>query len=192
MWVVVGLGNPGKRYSATRHNAGFMLVQRLADRCDAKLKKRRYLAKAAQVDLENMPALLVKPWTYVNRSGLAVQKIVEMTGVKRDRLLVVYDDLDLPLGEIRIRKSGGPGTHNGMVSIVQDLGSTEFPRIRIGIGPLPSGEDAADFVLANFRWEEQPILDECLARAESAVLMVMAEGVESAMNTYNRKVEQRE
>ena len=151
MWIVVGLGNPGKQYSATRHNVGFMLIQRLADKLNVRLKKRKYSAKAAQVELEHNPVLLVKPWTYMNKSGLAVKKLLECTGRRLNRILVVYDDLDIPLGEIRIRKSGGPGTHNGMASIVQEIDSTEFPRIRIGIGPLPPGVDATDFVLADFR-----------------------------------------
>jgi PTH1 family peptidyl-tRNA hydrolase len=192
LWVVVGLGNPGKQYSATRHNAGFMLIRRLADKRNVKLKKRKYSAKAAQVELENEPVLLVIPWTYMNRSGLAVKELIKWTGVKLNRLLVVYDDLDLPLGEMRIRKTGGPGTHNGMASIVQEIDSTKFPRIRIGIGPLPPGADPADFVLANFQNEERPILDDCLAMAEEAVALIMAKGVENAMNRFNRKVSQSE
>jgi len=189
---VVGLGNPGKQYLATRHNAGFMLIRRLADKRNVKLKKRKYSAKSAQVELENEPVLLVIPWTYMNRSGLAVKELIKWTGVKLNRLLVVYDDLDLPLGEMRIRKTGGPGTHNGMASIVQEIDSTKFPRIRIGIGPLPPGADAADFVLANFQNEERPILDDCLAMAEEAVALIMAKGVENAMNRFNRKVSQSE
>lgn len=188
MWVVIGLGNPGRQYAATRHNVGFVLIQRLADKQNAKLKKRKYSAKAAQVELEASPVLLVKPWTYMNRSGVAVKELIESTGVKSNRLLVVYDDLDLPLGEIRIRKTGGPGTHNGMASIVQEIKSTKFPRIRIGIGPLPPGFDATDYVLADFREEERTTLEDCLAKAEKALVLIMTKGVEAAMNTFNRKV----
>ena len=188
MWVIVGLGNPGKKYVASRHNVGFILVQRLADRHGVKLKKRKYPAKAAQVELANAPALLVKPWTYMNRSGVAVNELILGAGLNLDRLLVVYDDLDIPLGEIRIRKSGGPGTHNGMASIVQEIGSTKFPRIRIGIGPLPIGIDATDFVLGDFRKEDNQVLEDSLASAEKAVDLIMETGVEEAMNTFNRKV----
>ena len=188
MWVIVGLGNPGKKYAGTRHNVGFVLIQRLADKHNAKLKKRKYSAKAAQVELTNGPALLVKPWTYMNRSGEAVNGVIGGTGVNLDRLLVVYDDLDIPLGEIRIRKAGGPGTHKGMASIVQEIDSTEFPRIRIGIGPLPPGIDATDFVLDDFPKEENPILEDCLIVAEEAVDLIMMSGVEEAMNRFNRKV----
>lgn len=188
MWVIVGLGNPGKKYATSRHNVGFVLIQRLADKRNAKLKKRKYSAKAAQVELANGPALLVKPWTYMNRSGVAVNGLVEGAGVNLDRLLVVYDDLDIPLGEIRIRKTGGPGTHNGMASIVQEIDSTEFPRIRIGIGPLPPGVDATDYVLDDFRKEENPVLEDSLITAEKAVDLIVLSGVDEAMNRFNRKV----
>jgi PTH1 family peptidyl-tRNA hydrolase len=188
LWVIVGLGNPGRKYAASRHNVGFALTQRLAAKREAKFKKRKYSAKAVQVELENGPALLVKPWTYMNRSGKAVRDLVQGGGVKLDRLLVVYDDLDIPLGEVRIRKTGGPGTHNGMASIVQEIDSTAFPRIRIGIGPLPSGVDATDFVLDRFREDEKPILEKCLLTAEKAVDMIMLSGVDEAMNKFNRKV----
>ena len=188
MWIVVGLGNPGKQYSATRHNIGFMLIQRLADKLNVRLKKRKYSAKAAQVELEHNPVLLVKPWTYMNKSGLAVKKLLECTGTRLNRMLVVYDDLDISLGEIRIRKSGGPGTHNGMASIVQEIDSTEFPRIRIGIGPLPPGVDATDFVLADFPNEEKHVIDGCLVLTEESVMHILANGIEKAMTKFNRKV----
>ena len=188
MWVIVGLGNPGRKYATSRHNVGFVLIQRLADKRNTKLKKRKYPAKAAQVELANGPALLVKPWTYMNRSGVAVNGLIEGAGVSLDRLLVVYDDLDIPLGEIRIRKRGGPGTHNGMASIAQEIDSTEFPRIRIGIGPLPPCVDPTDFVLGDFQKEENPVLEDSLITAEKAVALIMMSGVDEAMNRFNRKV----
>lgn len=188
MWVIVGLGNPGKRYSASRHNVGFMLVQRVADKLNVRWKKRKYAAKAVQAEWGPYPVLLVKPWTYMNNSGLAVKSLLDVTGASRDRMLVVYDDLDLPLGEIRIRKSGGPGTHNGMASIVREIGSTEFPRIRIGIGPLPSGVDASDYVLADFPVEEKKDIDDCLAHAEESVMLILENGIEKAMARFNRKI----
>lgn len=188
MWVLVGLGNPGKQYSATRHNAGFMLVQRIADRHDVQLKKRRYSAKAATVQIGSTPVLLVCPWTYMNRSGMAVNELIRWTGVKLEHLLIAYDDLDLSLGEIRIRKAGGPGTHNGMVSVVKEIDSTKFPRIRIGIGPIIPGMDTADFVLADFQEGEKPILADCLMRAEDAVELIVSDGIDKAMNRFNAKV----
>lgn len=187
MWVIVGLGNPGKKYVSSRHNVGFVFIQRLADRHNAKLKKRKYPAKAAQAELKNGPALLVKPWTYMNRSGIAVSGILKGTGVDLSRLLVVYDDLDIALGEIRIRKAGGPGTHKGMGSIVEEIGSSAFPRVRIGIGPLPPDVDATDFVLGDFQEAEKATLEDCLRTAEEAVDSMMMYGVEEAMNRFNRK-----
>jgi PTH1 family peptidyl-tRNA hydrolase len=187
LWVIVGLGNPGKKYVKSRHNVGFVLIQRLADKNNVKLKRRRYSARAAQVELANGPALLVKPWTYMNRSGVAVKGIIEGAGVNVDRLLVVYDDLDIPLGEMRIRKAGGPGTHKGMASIVREIDSTEFPRIRIGIGPLPPGVDATDYVLDDFQKEENPTLEGCLITAEEAVDLIMMSGIDEAMNRFNRR-----
>ncbi len=190
MWVIVGLGNPGKKYAKSRHNVGFVLIQRLADKYKTKLKKRKYSARAAQVELASGSALLVKPWTYMNRSGVAVNGLIEGGGVSLDRLLVVYDDLDIPLGEIRIRNKGGPGTHNGMASIVQEINSTEFLRIRIGIGPLPPDVDATDYVLDDFSKEESPILEDCLIMAEKAVNLIMTGGVGEAMNKFNRRPSQ--
>jgi PTH1 family peptidyl-tRNA hydrolase len=188
LWIVIGLGNPGKQYTATRHNIGFMLIQRLADKQKVRLKKRKYSAKAVQVELEHNPVLLMKPWTYMNKSGLAVKKLLDYTGARLNRMLVVYDDLDIPLGEIRIRKSGGPGTHNGMASIVQEIDSTEFPRIRIGIGPLPPGVDATDFVLADFPKEEKQAIDGCLSLTEESVMHILTNGIDKAMTRYNRKL----
>jgi len=184
---VVGLGNPGRRYAATRHNVGFTLIERIAERWNVRLKKRKYKSKAVQVERGQDTILLVKPWTYMNQSGLAVKDLVRRTGLMLKQLLVVYDDLDIPLGEIRIRREGGPGTHNGMISIIQEIGSTQFPRIRIGIGPLPSGIEATDFVLSGFVEDQRPALDESLARAEEAVILILDRDIEEAMNRFNRK-----
>jgi PTH1 family peptidyl-tRNA hydrolase len=187
LWIVVGLGNPEKKYSRTRHNLGFMLIQRLADKQNVKLKKRKYLSKAAQVELIHNPVLLVKPWTYMNRSGVAIKKLLQHSGVKPDRMIVVYDDLDISLGEMRIRKSGGPGTHNGMASIVREIDSTEFPRIRLGIGPLPPGTDATDFVLGEFTEKERQAMEECLDRTEESLTYILSHDIEKAMTKFNRK-----
>ena len=184
---MVGLGNPGKRYAATRHNVGFALIERMADKWDARLKKRKYKSKAVQVEREQGPVLLVKPWTYMNQSGLAVKSLIQRTGLMLNQVLVVYDDLDIPLGEIRIRKVGGPGTHNGLISIVQEIGSTQFPRIRIGIGPLPSCTEATDFVLSGFSKDQRLALEESLAKAEEAVMLILNRDIEEAMNRFNRK-----
>jgi PTH1 family peptidyl-tRNA hydrolase len=188
LWAVVGLGNPGKKYEATRHNVGFMLIDRISQKWDVKLRKTKYSARAFRIEKEQGDLLLVKPWTYMNRSGLAVKALIDKTGLKLSHLVTVYDDLDIPLGEIRVRKMGGAGTHNGMISIVQELKSTQFPRIRIGIGPLPFGVEATNFVLSGFVKEEKEALEHSLDVAEEALDLILDLNVEEAMNRFNRTV----
>ena len=137
---------------------------------------------------EKGPVLLVKPWTFMNRSGLAVKALIDKTGVSMSRLVMVYDDLDIPLGEIRVRKGGGPGTHNGMISVVQEIKSTQFPRIRIGIGPLPADVVATAFVLSEFRKDERPVLERSLDMAEEALDWILDLNIDEAMNRFNLTV----
>lgn len=153
-----------------------------------KLKKSKYFAKSSRLEREKGALLLVKPWTFMNRSGLAVKALIDKTGVSLSHLVMVYDDLDIPLGEIRVRKKGGPGTHNGMISVVQEVKSTQFPRIRIGIGPLPADVEATDFVLSEFRKEEKPVLERSLDKAEEALDLILNRSVDEAMNCFNRSV----
>lgn len=187
MWAVVGLGNPGIRYSGTRHNVGFTFIKRVAREWKVKLRKKMLFSRAVEVERKQEKILLVIPRTYMNRSGLTVKKILEREAVKPEHLIVVYDDLDIPLGEIRIRKRGGPGTHKGMRSIVQEIQTKEFPRIRVGLGPLPPGEDAADYVLSSFDKAEEPGLEEGLRKAREALEMILSGEVERAMNMYNHR-----
>ncbi len=140
----------------------------------------------SRIEREKENLLLVKPWTYMNQSGLAVKALIDKTGVELSRLLTVYDDLDIPLGDIRVRKVGGPGTHNGMISIVQEIKSTQFPRIRIGIGPLPPGVEATSFVLSRFKRDEKKDLEHSLDMAEEALDLILDLNIEEAMNRYNR------
>lgn len=187
MWVVVGLGNPGRRYAGTRHNVGFMLVRRLARRWDVKFRKRKYGAKVAEVNRNKERLVLVQPQTYMNFSGLAVKEIVDGYRIPAQNLVVVYDDLDIPVGQIRVRKEGRPGTHKGMRSIVGEIGTSAFPRLRVGIGPLAEGDDAAEYVLSPFSREELPVLEVALARAEDALEMVIDGRIDGAMNAFNQK-----
>ncbi len=188
MWAVVGLGNPGKRYKNTRHNVGFFLIERIAEEWRVKLKKRKRLFKSAQVQRGKEFVLLVKPWTYMNQSGLAVREVVRRTGMMLDQLVVVYDDLDIPLGEIRIRREGGPGSHRGMISIIREIGETRFPRVRIGIGPLPPQAEATDYVLTGFGGRDKPALSKGLAKAEEALILILDGKIAEAMNQFNRKL----
>jgi len=185
LWAVVGLGNPGKRYSQTRHNVGFLFIKRVAKEWQTRLKKRIYSSKANVVENKHGKVLLAVPQTYMNNSGVAVLQILEGRGVMPDHLVIVYDDLDIPLGEIRIRKEGGSGTHKGMSSIVHEINTINFPRIRIGIGPLTPHVNATDFVLSPFDEEERPKLEESMAKAQDALDLILSGNIEKAMNLYN-------
>jgi PTH1 family peptidyl-tRNA hydrolase len=188
LWLVVGLGNPGDEYAATRHNAGFMLVDRLARTWGVELRGRLFQSRTALARRGGEDALLVEPKTFMNRSGTAVRAALEGKGIGPDRLVVVYDDLDIPLGEIRVRKAGRPGTHKGMISIAAEIGTGDFARVRIGIGPLPAGRDAADYVLEPFRKVERADLERGLDQAAEALEMVLDGGIERAMTRFNRRV----
>lgn len=187
MWAVVGLGNPGRRYSGTRHNVGFALVKKTAKEWKVRLRKKIFFSKAGEVERKEDKILLALPQTYMNKSGLAVKKILQGRDIRPEHIVVVYDDLDIPLGEIRIRKRGGPGSHKGMSSIVEEIGTEAFPRIRIGLGPLPDGEDAVDYVLSSFDKAEESSLEEGLSKAREALEMILSGEVERAMNTYNHR-----
>jgi len=187
LWAVVGLGNPGRRYSGTRHNVGFTFIKKTAREWKVKLRKKIFFSKAGEVKRKEEKILLALPQTYMNKSGLTVKKIMEGRDIKSEHLVVVYDDLDIPLGEIRIRKRGGPGTHKGMSSIVEEIRTEEFPRIRVGLGPLPGGENAVNYVLSSFDKAEESRLEEGLRKAREALEMILSGEVERAMNTYNQR-----
>ena len=165
MWVIVGLGNPGLKYTGTRHNAGFLLVKSLARKWGTKLRKRRHLSKLILAEPGPESVLLATPQTFMNSSGRAVERLLENYHVKPENTVIVFDDFEIPLGDIRIRKEGGAGSHKGMASVIQELGTTQIPRLRIGIGPLPEGADPVEFVLSPFTPEERRLLDQSLLRA---------------------------
>lgn len=187
MWAVIGLGNPGRRYTGTRHNAGFALIQRLARRRACRLGKKRFSARIAEVKGDEGIWILAQPQTYMNLSGLAVKQIMDGYRIGPDNIIVVYDDLDIPLGQIRVRKEGSAGTHKGLRSIIGAIGTKSFIRLRVGIGPLPEGEEATDYVLAPFTARERPLLEDSLASAEEALDYVLDGRVDEAMNKFNKK-----
>jgi len=187
LWLVVGLGNPGDEYAATRHNAGFMLVERMARAWGVPLRGRLFRARTGVAHRGEEDVLLVLPKTYMNRSGLAARAAMAGKGIPPERLVVVYDDLDIPLGEIRIRKKGRPGTHKGMISVAGETRTDEFPRIRVGIGPLPGGRDAADFVLEPFKRDERPSLEKSLEAAGEALEMILDGAIDRAMTRFNKR-----
>jgi PTH1 family peptidyl-tRNA hydrolase len=186
--VVVGLGNPGREYERTRHNVGFMVVERLAETFDGTFRRsRRADARCAAVDLGGAGRmLLVEPLTFMNASGEAVGALMRWHRASPTDLVVVYDDVDLPAGALRLRPKGGAGGHKGVQSVIEALGTDGFARIRIGIGRAPGFRDTVDHVLSAFAREEQPAMDEAVKRAAAAVESVVREGVERAMNEFNR------
>lgn len=185
--LVVGLGNPGEQYAATRHNVGFRVVEGLADEGGAPWHDRRAWLHSlvAVLDPAGRTLVLARPTTFMNLSGQSVEALVARLGVPLAQVLVVYDDMDLPFGTLRLRARGSAGTHNGMRSIVRQVGSQDFPRLRIGIGQ-PRREQAIQHVLDRFSDAEEAALDPILERARQAVRDWAAEGVEAAMNRHNR------
>jgi peptidyl-tRNA hydrolase, PTH1 family len=179
--LVAGLGNPGAEYAHTRHNVGFMVIDFLAHEAGLKWEKSGKW-DAATAKLGN--ALLVKPASYMNRSGHPIFAIAQFYKVNPEQILVVLDDFSLPLGRLRIRQSGGPGGHNGLESIIVQFGTENISRLRIGIGPSPA-EGSTDYVLSNFFEEEKPVVKSTIERAVEAVKCAVDKGVVSAMNTFN-------
>jgi PTH1 family peptidyl-tRNA hydrolase len=186
--AVFGLGNPGRRYDATRHNIGFEVADELARRGGVQFKSSwRLRAKACSWPAGSGHVWLVKPQQYMNLSGLTLSRFKRRRGMEPAAMLVVVDDVELPLGQLRLRKQGGAGGHNGLRSIIRELGSDAFPRLRIGVGGGETGRDLTGHVLGRFRPQERPLVDETVARAADAVECVLEEGVDVAMNRYNVK-----
>jgi peptidyl-tRNA hydrolase, PTH1 family len=189
--LIVGLGNPGPEYELTPHNLGFLTINLIAHRLGIEVRNRQCRALTARATIAGTPAVLAKPETYMNVSGLSVRELVaeHQVDVKSD-LIVIYDELDLPFGAIRIRQRGGTAGHNGMESILGALGTDEFLRIRLGIAPDRKVGDGAKYVLAPFRKSQNAVVDEMLDAAADAVEMIVKEGPAAAMNRFNRKPEE--
>ena len=188
MWLVVGLGNPGGQYAGTRHNIGFDGVDALAERHRLEFRGKRANSLIAEGTIGGQRVALVKPQTFMNLSGQAVSNLRGWYKIDPAReLLVVYDDLDLPFGKLRLRERGSAGTHNGMRSIVGQLGGSEFPRLRVGIDQPPGKMDAAAYVLGRFRKEEEAELPALIDTICDAAELVVREGLTAAMNRYNPK-----
>lgn len=186
-YLLVGLGNPGRQYENTRHNVGFMAMNRLADKLGERFSKLESKALITKCTYKGQRLILAKPQTYMNLSGKAVGSLLRYYKVPLTNLLVVYDDVDLPLSALRIRPGGGSAGQKGMQSIVEQLGSEEFPRLRIGIGRPPGRMEAADYVLQNFRGDETETLNLVLDSASEAILTFVTEGIEKAMNLHNTR-----
>lgn len=184
-YLIAGLGNPGPRYAANRHNVGFRCVERLALAFGLTFDKRQKQAHVALGTFRGRRVILVKPRTFMNESGRAVVPLARFYRVPLEQLLVIYDDLDLPLGTIRLRPEGGSGGHKGMRSIIEHWGRQDFPRLRVGIDRPPGRMDPAAYVLQDFSADEGLLLEQSLRQAVAAVETWLCEGVEAAMNQYN-------
>ena len=185
MKLVVGLGNPGRRYDGTRHNVGYAVLAELARRFGLGRPKVKFQGEVLDADLDGEKALLLSPTTYMNRSGASVQAACDFYKLPLEDLLVICDDLNLPQGKLRIRAGGSAGGQKGLADIIRRLGNEEFPRLRVGIGAPPEGWDAVDYVLAKFRAEEAAEAEKAVKRAADAVAVWARQGIQSCMNQYN-------
>ena len=188
-FLIAGLGNPGREYKASRHNIGFMLVSHLAEELGVTFSRVQSKALVTKIEYQGSRLILAKPQTYMNLSGQAVGSLVKFYKIEFDHLLVVYDDVDLPYGRIRMRPSGGSAGQKGMRSIIDQLGTQEFPRMRLGIGRPPGSKGAASYVLRDFSGEDAEFLPSVLDRGVEAVLTYIREDLTSAMNRYNSKTD---
>ncbi|SET22755.1 peptidyl-tRNA hydrolase [Natronincola peptidivorans] len=186
MYIIVGLGNPGKRYDGTRHNVGFDTIDLLAHRNNLKVNKLKHKALYGEGFWSGEKIILAKPQTFMNLSGESVRDMVEFYKIDTEKLIVIYDDIDLEAGVLRIRHKGSAGTHNGMKSIIYQLQEDDFPRVRIGIGK-PAFANLASYVTGGFSKEEIPIMRETVTKAALAVEAIVKEGIDKAMNQYNTK-----
>ena len=185
-WLIVGLGNPGEKYERTRHNVGFLVVDTLAEELDIPVQKLKHRALTNTARVGGRKALLMKPVTYMNLSGEAVRPAADFYHVPPERVLVISDDTALPLGKLRLRKGGSAGGHNGLKSIIQHLGTDQFPRLRVGVGEKPHPDyDMADWVLARLQGADWKTMEEAARRAAQAVECVLSQGMDAAMNRFN-------
>lgn len=188
-YLLIGLGNPGREYRDSRHNVGFMLVDRITVRLNARGMKVQSKAIVITATYEDRKLILAKPQTYMNLSGQSVQGLIHFYKLPLTNVLIAHDDLDIPFGTIRIRPGGGPGGQRGMASTIEQLGTKDFPRLRIGIGRPPGRMDPSAYVLQDFSREELKVLSEIVDRAADAALEFVRSGLDKAMNKYNGSIE---
>ena len=187
MKVIVGLGNPGKKYENTRHNIGFAAIDYIAEKEGININTGKHKALVGSGYIDGVKVLLVKPQTFMNLSGESLRPIMDFYKLEPEDFLVIFDDIDLDVGRIRIRRKGSAGGHNGIKSIISHLGSREFPRIKIGVGAKPPGYDLADYVLGHFSKADQEILQERFEDVYDAVKLIVGDDITEAMNRHNKK-----
>ena len=185
MYFIVGLGNPGKEYENTRHNMGFKVLNKLSKKYNIPITKSKFNGKYGTGIIENEKVILLEPQTYMNLSGEAIKPMLDFYKVDYSNLLVIYDDIDVEPGKVKIRTKGGPGTHNGMKSVVKEIGTEEFPRIRVGIGQPIIKLAMIDYVIGYVPEKELTILEEGIEKAEKAIEEILKHGINYAMNKFN-------
>lgn len=188
MFIIAGLGNPDRQYEGTRHNVGFDVIDRIADKYNISVETRKHRACIGKGVIEGQKVLLVKPQTYMNLSGESLLSLVYYYKVDEEQeMIVIYDDVSLDVGQIRIRAKGSAGGHNGIKNIIENLGTQVFPRVKVGVGEKPRGYDLADYVLGHFSKGEREVMDEGYDNAVRAVEMILSGRMDEAMNEFNRK-----
>ena len=190
MYIIAGLGNPGRQYENTRHNAGFMALDALADQLGVAVEERKHKALSGKGVIGGERVLLLKPQTFMNLSGESIRAAADFYKVEPEHIMVIYDDISLNPGQLRIRKKGSAGGHNGIKSIIACLGTQEFPRIKVGVGAKPDRMDLADYVLGRFSQVEGRIMEDAAKEAGQAAQSIILDGMEAAMNRYNAKKSQ--
>ena len=185
MYLIVGLGNPEEEYAKTRHNMGFDVINKLSEKQGIKVNKNKFNSIYGTGTIEGEKVVLVKPQTYMNLSGEAVRDFKNFYKINSENIIIVYDDLDIEPGIIKIRKKGGPGTHNGMKSVVHEIQTEDFPRIRVGIGNPEYKNDLLNYILTKIPEEDYKILENSIERASDAIEEIIKNGIDSAMNKYN-------
>lgn len=189
MILLVGLGNPKKEYHNTRHNIGFDVIDAIANKYNIAMGEKKHKAIIGKGVIEGQKVVLIKPQTFMNLSGESVRDVIDYYKVEEEsQMIVIYDDVSLDVGQIRIRKKGSAGGHNGMKNIIHHLGHDTFLRIKIGVGEKPKHYDLADYVLGHFTKEERTVMEEAIVDVSAAITMIIDDNVDGAMNVYNKKV----
>lgn len=188
MYIIVGLGNPGKKYEGTRHNVGFQTIDTLADKLNIKVNKIKFKGLVGEGRIADEKVILLKPQTFMNNSGESIVEILNFYKLEPKDLLVVADDIDIEFAQLKIKKNGSAGTHNGLKSIVNLTGSKEFARFKIGVGKKHPNEDLASFVLSNFPSKDRKHIENAIEACADAVMLCIRDGIEKAMNNYNNNI----
>lgn len=192
MYIIAGLGNPTKEYDKTRHNVGFLAIDALADKYHIDVSEKKHKALCGRGAIEGQKVVLMKPQTFMNLSGESIRAAVDFYKVDPEDIIIIYDDISLEPGQLRIRLKGSAGGHNGIKNIIAHLGTQEFPRIKVGIGAKPPRMDLADYVLSRFSRGEQKLMEDAFQEAAEAAVMMMTDGAERAMNHFNTKKKEAE